>query len=141
MRTNDGVAAIARGPFELTVNGTWFGEYSSAELVTQHFFSPKTLVDVSLGYRFADHFKLTGGIQNIGDTYPDQALRKCNGYRIQTEIPPGIPIAHGSLPVSRPAGCNRVSRGCGEPVSPAGGAESAERPGTGVTSHTGEAMS
>lgn len=64
--------------FNLGVSARYYGEYTSRvanpATADDQTFSPQVIADLNVGYRFGgalEGFKLTGGIQNIFESYPD----------------------------------------------------------------------
>ncbi|MES1190621.1 MAG: TonB-dependent receptor [Steroidobacter sp.] len=81
---------LGHGPFTLKVNVTRFGECTSADLITTQTYTPKTIVDLSLGAALGHHLSITGGVQNLGDVYPDQP--------VDNALPSIIAATGGSFP-------------------------------------------
>jgi iron complex outermembrane receptor protein len=70
------VSATAKfGQLSGTVRATYYGEYSdypAAYGLGKHTFGAKTLFDTTAYYDFSESFRLSGGILNLFDTYPDK---------------------------------------------------------------------
>ncbi|MBY8829820.1 TonB-dependent receptor [Hephaestia sp. CMS5P-6] len=72
----------AIGPVGLMVRGRYYGPWtdSSGNATGDIFqrFSGRAFMDVSATYRFAEHFSIEAGADNVLDTYPDEATFQAN---------------------------------------------------------------
>jgi iron complex outermembrane receptor protein len=64
-------SSLSRGPFQLDLDVTRFGQYQGADLVTLQDFGAKTLVDLSAAVELGG-LRIRAGVLNLGDVYPDQ---------------------------------------------------------------------
>lgn len=63
------------GKATFNVRSTRFGKVATRDPgnpLLDEFFSPKTVTDASIGYKFANFVNITIGANNIGNTYPDR---------------------------------------------------------------------
>ncbi|GGO93601.1 TonB-dependent receptor plug domain-containing protein [Stakelama pacifica] len=70
------------GPLTLMARGRYYGAWtdSSGNASGDIFqrFGARAFLDVSAEYRFADHFSIRAGADNVLDTYPDEATFQAN---------------------------------------------------------------
>jgi iron complex outermembrane recepter protein len=69
------------GKLTFNVRGTHFGKVATRDPGTptlDEFFSPKTVTDASMSYKFANFANITIGANNIGNTYPDKLKNFAN---------------------------------------------------------------
>ena len=69
-------ATLSNDRWQLSVNAARFGTW---DLPTGQTFGAETLVDVSLGLDLTDHVRLTAGVLNAGDNFPDEVVPNPDG--------------------------------------------------------------
>ncbi len=69
-------ARLNKGNFNASLSGTRYGEVVDADDTPEQIqtLSPKTLFDAQAGYQFIDNLKLSAGVNNIFDVFPDRTL-------------------------------------------------------------------
>lgn len=93
---------LSRGRLGIQTHVSYFGTYSSAGFgnALPQTWGEKTVVDASLSMDLLDRLRLSAGVQNLGDVYPDQP--------IYNTLAPIIAATGGSFPTGEesPIGVN-----------------------------------
>ena len=76
--------SLATGPFDFTVDVVRFGPYDFVPLAAFQAFSPKWQVNIGVGVKLGDSWRLQGGVLNLTDEYPDAIAGQIDGRRYES---------------------------------------------------------